>query len=90
MRGRYATPERARACLYFSQVYAPFATETAAGRVEFTGYGQRISTPAEQRMIAEWARLAALWPIQRLQAVRPTAQIFDQLTTAAIAPHVVT
>jgi hypothetical protein len=58
--GKYATPERAQAWVYFTQIYAPFAAETAAGKVEFAGYGQRTATSAEQRMVAEWARLAAL------------------------------
>lgn len=60
MGGKHATPERAKAWLYFAQVYAPFTAETTAGKVEFTGYGQRVATSAEQRMVAEWARLTAL------------------------------
>jgi hypothetical protein len=60
MGGKYAAEERARTGLYLAQVYAPFTADTVAGKVEFSGYGQRSATPAEQRMVGEWARLAAL------------------------------
>jgi hypothetical protein len=42
---------------YFSQKYAPFEAQTAAGEISFSGVGSEIATPAEQRMIAAWARL---------------------------------
>jgi hypothetical protein len=60
MLGQYATPERAEAFTYFVQTYAPFEAKTPAGQLSFTGQGTTVATPAEQRMIAEWARLAAI------------------------------
>jgi len=44
----------------FVQAYAPFEAETAAGAITFTGTGTTVATPAEQRMLAEWARLVFL------------------------------
>ncbi len=58
--GQYALPERAEALAYFVRTYAPFTAETPAGRVNFTGQGTVTATPAEQRLMAEWAQLAAL------------------------------
>jgi hypothetical protein len=37
--------------------YAPFEADTAAGTLTFNGQGSTEATPAQQRMIAEWARL---------------------------------
>lgn len=42
----------------FINTYAPFETMTPAGQLVFKGKGQQTVTPAEQRMLAEWARLA--------------------------------
>lgn len=42
---------------YFVKTYASFAADTPAGSVKFTGRGARRATQAEQRLIAEWARL---------------------------------
>ena len=39
--------------------YAPFRAETVAGTVVFTGTGALVATPVEQRMLAEFARIAA-------------------------------
>ena len=44
----------------FVQAYAPFEAETAAGSITFSGTGTTVATPAEQRMLAEWARLIFL------------------------------
>ncbi len=44
---------------YFVQTYAAFEAETSAGVVSFHGAGGTVATEAEQRMIAEWARLVA-------------------------------
>ncbi|MFN8442853.1 MAG: hypothetical protein U0175_18900 [Caldilineaceae bacterium] len=44
----------------FSQTFAPFAAETPAGHLQFNGSGTEIATPAQQRMIAEWAQLVGL------------------------------
>lgn len=38
-------------------VYAPFEAETPAGKVTFHGFGPNVATPAERRMLAEWAQL---------------------------------
>jgi hypothetical protein len=43
--------------LEWAQEFAPFTVETPAGKLEFNGFGQTVATPAEQRMLAEWARL---------------------------------
>ena len=43
---------------HFVQTFAPFTAKTVAGTVTFTGTGATVAVPAEQRMIAEFARLA--------------------------------
>ncbi len=40
----------------FVQTYAPFEAQTPAGWLSFQGRGAVTATPAEQRMLAEWAR----------------------------------
>jgi len=40
------------------QMYASFEAETPAGNVSFRGEGQQPASPAGQRRVAEWARLA--------------------------------
>jgi hypothetical protein len=60
MSGELVNPERTAELEEFASTYAPFATDTAAGHVVFQGQGDREATPAEQRMIAEWARLVQL------------------------------
>ena len=47
----------------FVQTYAAFEAATPAGTVTFTGTGTTVATPAEQRMLAEWARLV-FWEAQ--------------------------
>jgi hypothetical protein len=44
--------------------FAPFEAETSAGKLKFSGFGNRVieygkslASPADQRMIAEWAKL---------------------------------
>jgi hypothetical protein len=44
----------------FANEYQSFTVATVAGAVDFVGNGDKIATAAEQRMIAEWARLVAL------------------------------
>jgi len=44
----------------FAGQYQSFTAETPAGAIDFVGYGATVATPAEQRMIAEWARLVYL------------------------------
>jgi hypothetical protein len=52
-------PEYARAYTsrypIWMKAYAPFVAQTPAGTVTFNGSGYVIATPAEQRMMAEWA-----------------------------------
>jgi hypothetical protein len=42
---------------YFKEKYASFEAQTAAGKINFNGVGSESATPAEQRMITEWAKL---------------------------------
>lgn len=49
----------ARNLPYFVETYAPFAAETPAGTLVFTGTGTLVATAAEQRTLAEFARVAA-------------------------------
>lgn len=56
--GGYPLPERQADLATFAALYEPFEAETPAGRLTFVGTGNRMATPAEARMIAEWARLA--------------------------------
>jgi hypothetical protein len=58
--GRYAAQERADGFVHYVGRYAPFEAETAAGQVAFSGGGTVEADPGVQRMVAEWARLAAL------------------------------
>ena len=51
-----ADPHQADQLLEFYQSYAPFSAQTPAGQINFNSVGQRQASPAEQRMIAEWAR----------------------------------
>jgi hypothetical protein len=43
--------------VYFIEKYEAFEALTAGGKISFSGEGNEIATPAEQRMIAEWAKL---------------------------------
>jgi hypothetical protein len=54
----YAEAWAADAYMHYIQTYAPFTAQTVAGSLIFTGTGQTVATPAEQRLIAEFARLA--------------------------------
>jgi hypothetical protein len=53
-------PARQQELQDFIAAYAPFQADTPAGAVTFAGQGTTEATPAEQRMIAEWARLVKL------------------------------
>lgn len=44
----------------FANQYQSFTAETPAGSVAFVGAGPQVATPAEQRMMAEWAHLVSL------------------------------
>jgi hypothetical protein len=60
MQGYFAGEMREDDLAHFSEMYESFEAETAAGFIEFTGQGEQEALEAEQRMIAEWARLVAL------------------------------
>jgi hypothetical protein len=57
--GKYSGDTRASAYLYFVDNFTPFQADTVAGHVVLTGTGVTIASPAQQRMVAEFARLAA-------------------------------
>jgi hypothetical protein len=57
MAAKYPNPQRAADLAYYLKTYAPFEAGTPAGQLVFRGQGKTVATPAEQRMIAEWARL---------------------------------
>ncbi|MBI1294912.1 hypothetical protein GC175_08140 [bacterium] len=57
---RFANPDRQDELAEFLSIFAPFEADTAAGYIVFSGQGDQIATPAQQRMIAEWARLVHL------------------------------
>lgn len=51
--------------------YAPFQAETAAGTIAFQGRGDRPAAPAEQRALAEWARLV----LEEMQSGKSNADL---------------
>jgi hypothetical protein len=57
MGGHFGMPERLDDLEEFRNDFASFEADTPAGRVIFTGEGEEEATPAQQHMIAEWARL---------------------------------
>jgi hypothetical protein len=57
--GRFVSRERQEQLGEMAARYASFQAETAAGRIQFNGQGNILATPSQQRMIAEWSRLAA-------------------------------
>jgi hypothetical protein len=59
MAGKFVGDERVADLDDFVKTYQSFQAETPAGSVTFTGQGETVATEAEQRMIAEWARLVA-------------------------------
>lgn len=56
-RTAFVDPKRAPELQMLVQTYQSFTADTKAGKVTFTGRGNQSPTPAEQRSIAEWARL---------------------------------
>ncbi|MCE7983312.1 MAG: SH3 domain-containing protein [Caldilinea sp. CFX5] len=56
----YSFDTRQTDLLAFADEYQSFTAATVAGTVDFVGNGDKIASAAEQRMIAEWARLVAL------------------------------
>lgn len=51
------TPERLEELQTLISMYAPFVAGTPAGTIDFKGHGEQVATEAEQRSIAEWAKL---------------------------------
>ncbi len=56
----FGMESRAADLAEFAKTFAPFEADTPAGAVTFTGSGTEKATPAQQRMIAEWAHLVQL------------------------------
>lgn len=56
----YSMETRQPDLVAFANEYQFFTADTAVGSVEFFGRGDKVATPAEQRMIAEWAHLVSL------------------------------
>jgi hypothetical protein len=59
MGGKLVSPEREAELADFVATFAPFEAENKAGIITFNGQGSTEATPAEQRMITEWARQAS-------------------------------
>jgi len=53
----FSSSERTAHLAELTGVYQSFTSETAAGKVTFTGSGGTAAPPAVQRAIAEWAKL---------------------------------
>ncbi len=76
MGGNYAGEERMAELGQIVVAFAPFQADTPAGIVTLNGQGEAEATPAQQRMIAEWARQA------QLQATAGSAGAGDGLAFA--------
>jgi hypothetical protein len=57
--GRFVSGERQARLADLAAKFMSFEADTPAGKIQFSGQGQIIATLNQQRMIAEWARLAA-------------------------------
>jgi hypothetical protein len=57
--GRFVSGERQARLADLAAKFMSFEANTPAGKIQFSGQGQIIATLNQQRMIAEWARLAA-------------------------------
>jgi hypothetical protein len=53
----FADTTQARELSQYSVAFQAFATDTPAGYLNFAGQGDRAASSAEQRSLAEWARL---------------------------------
>lgn len=60
MAGRLLTDMGRSEDLSYFKTFAPFRADTPAGTVVLTGTGKTVATPAEQRMVAEWASLVSM------------------------------
>lgn len=58
--GKLVQPEREAQLEELLSTYGPFFVGTPAGTVQFNGQGTQEATEAEQRSIAEWARLVRM------------------------------
>jgi len=56
----YSTPQKSQHLQAFLGTFQPFDAQTAAGEIKLAGEGSASPTPADQRMIAEWAKLVTL------------------------------
>ncbi len=56
----YSTQLQFDEFIHFASMFAPFQAKTPAGIVDFIGNGKITATVSQQRMLAEWARLAYL------------------------------
>lgn len=56
----YLSTNRSAELRHFVKKYAAFEAETPAGLIKLAGEGDLTATPIDQRMAAEWARLASL------------------------------
>jgi hypothetical protein len=56
----FVDPQRAAELKMLEQSYQSFTADTKAGKITFTGKGSQAATAAEQRSLAEWARMVAL------------------------------
>lgn len=59
LRTSFLTDDRQSDLAYYTRIYASFDADTPAGHLRFTGAGPASASAAEQRMLAEWARLVA-------------------------------
>lgn len=60
MGGELSSPQRAEELARLRDTFAPFTATTAAGDVVFNGTGTTEATPAQQRLVAEWAAIVNL------------------------------
>jgi hypothetical protein len=65
-----AVPDRAKELEVFLATYASFQARTPAGEISLAGVGPARTSAAEQRMVAEWARL--VWIEGEEGLVEPT------------------
>ncbi len=60
LQGHLVFDQREQDLAYFVSTFAPFEATTPAGDLRFHGEGTQEASEAEQRLVAEWARLAAI------------------------------
>lgn len=62
----YVSPDRLEELHHFIDRYAAFEAETSAGKIKLAGEGNLTAMPVDQRMAAEWARLATMEAVSGL------------------------